>query len=59
MILSKKNKNKFIIIIAGNEFEIVSKIAFEEFKKYKINKEEEILTVISIGEIIKDTSFMF
>ena len=56
---AEKNKNKFKIIVAGKEYEMVHMIYVKNFKKYGINKEDELLTVILNGETIKNMSYMF
>ena len=53
------NKNKSNIIITGKELETKYKINFEEFEKYGINKNDEILEVILKGKTIEDMSWMF
>ena len=42
----RKNENKCKIIIAGKEYDIISGINLEDFKKYGINEEDENLEII-------------
>ena len=47
------------MIIAEKEYEIVTMIDMDEFGRYGINRENETLEIILIGEAINDMSSMF
>ena len=56
---AKSNKSKCAIIICGKEYGMKDKICFEEYEKYGINKNVDILEVILKGEAIEEISDMF
>ena len=55
----KNNKNKCNIIIGEKEYETVSEISVEKFKKFTFNEEVEILKVKLEGNEIDNMSKMF